>query len=117
MARMAHLMLELGYRISLSEAPGELSFHCPLKQSDLAEALGMTPIHVNRTLRKLRALGLMSLERKIVTIHDRGRLCRLAEFSTAYLRHEDNRSIPQGLAAVRKVARPAAGSDRDVKFD
>jgi len=89
MARTAHLMLELGYRLNPTDSPAALAFHCPLKQSDLADALGMTPIHVNRILRKLRALGLMSFERKIVTIPDRGRLIRLAEFNAAYLRGED----------------------------
>jgi len=88
MARTAHLMLELGYRLNPSDSSESVCFPCPLKQSDLADALGITPIHVNRILRKLRALGLMSFERKIITIPDRRRLARLAEFSSAYLRSE-----------------------------
>jgi CRP-like cAMP-binding protein len=88
MARTAHLMLELGYRLNPGQEPGTLSFHCPLKQSDLADALGMTPIHVNRILRKLRILGLMTFEKKRVTIPDYQRLCRLAEFNPAYVRNE-----------------------------
>ena len=78
MARTAHLMLELGYRLNPSDSSESVCFPCPLKQSDLADALGITPIHVNRILRKLRALGLMSFERKIITIPDRRRLARLA---------------------------------------
>jgi hypothetical protein len=92
MARTAHLMLELGSRLNPGHDAGALSFHCPLKQSDLAEALGMTPIHVNRILRKLRLLGLMSFEKKLVTIPDYRRLCRLAEFNPAYL-HPDGSDL------------------------
>jgi transcriptional regulator with XRE-family HTH domain len=81
-------MLELGYRLNPGQEAGTLSFNCPLKQSDLADALGMTPIHVNRILRKLRILGLMSFEKKRVTIPDYQRLCRLAEFNATYLRND-----------------------------
>jgi CRP-like cAMP-binding protein len=103
MARTAHLMLELGHRLNPGQETGALSFHCPLKQSDLADALGMTPIHVNRILRKLRVLGLMSFEKKLVTIPDYQRLCRLAEFNAAYLR-----SDPGDLAGAGDLDR--AGS-------
>jgi CRP-like cAMP-binding protein len=95
MARTAHLMLELGYRLNPGQEGGTLGFHCPLKQSDLADALGMTPIHVNRILRKLRVLGLMTFEKKRVTIPDYQRLCRLAEFNPAYLRN-DGGDFPWG---------------------
>jgi CRP-like cAMP-binding protein len=96
MARTAHLMLELGYRLNPGHATGALSFTCPLKQSDLADALGMTPIHVNRILRKLRILGLMSFEKKRVTIPDYQRLCRLAEFNASYLQNDGSDLAPAG---------------------
>lgn len=86
MARTAHFFLELGQRIQPDYAGHELSFYCPLTQSDLADALGMTPIHVNRTLRKLRALGLVTVEKKTIKLQDRERLARLSEFNADYLR-------------------------------
>jgi CRP-like cAMP-binding protein len=87
-ARTAHFLLELGQRLDPEHADADVIFHCPLTQSDFADALGMTPIHVNRTLRKLRALGLVTVEKKSVRIHDWDRLCRLSEFSSDYLRDD-----------------------------
>jgi CRP-like cAMP-binding protein len=87
MARTAHLFLELGQRIHPDRYGPEMNFYCPLTQSDLADALGMTPIHVNRTLRKLRALGLVTVEKKTIRLHDWDRLSRLSEFNADYLSH------------------------------
>jgi len=90
-ARTAHFLLELGQRLDPNHSDADVVFHCPLTQSDFADALGMTPIHVNRTLRKLRALGLVTVERKSVRIHDWDRLCRLSEFSSDYLCNDATR--------------------------
>lgn len=90
-ARTAHFLLELGQRLDPDHADADVLFHCPLTQSDFADALGMTPIHVNRTLRKLRALGLVTVEKKSVRIHDWDRLCRLSEFNSDYLRDDASR--------------------------
>ncbi|HEY4203097.1 MAG TPA: Crp/Fnr family transcriptional regulator [Devosiaceae bacterium] len=87
-ARTAHFLLELGQRIQPEHSGPEMSFACPLTQGDFADALGLTPIHVNRTLRKLRALGLATVEKKIVRLHDWDRLSRLSEFNADYLRDD-----------------------------
>ena len=57
----------------------------PLTQQDLASALGLTSVHVNRVLRRLRADGLIDLRGGVVTVHDRGRLYALAGFAPEYL--------------------------------
>jgi len=90
-ARTAHFLLELGQRLNPQHSDADVVFYCPLTQSDFADALGMTPIHVNRTLRKLRALGLVTIEKKSVRILDWARLCRLSEFSSEYLRDDATR--------------------------
>ena len=53
-------------------------FDCPLTQYDLADALGLSSIHVNRVLRELREVKLLTFQDHIVTIHDRAGLKELA---------------------------------------
>ena len=62
--------------------------HCyplPLTQTDIAECMGLTNIHVNRTLRQLREGGLVDFQGGRVTILDEAALRRTAEFDPAYL--------------------------------
>jgi CRP-like cAMP-binding protein len=84
-SRTAHLLLELGYRLNqVGEAQMD-SYHCPLIQKDLAEALGITNVHMNRVLRYLRQEDLASLNGKTVTLHNPKALRHLAAFDAAYL--------------------------------
>jgi DNA-binding transcriptional regulator LsrR (DeoR family) len=53
----------------------------------LADALGLTAIHVNRVLRQLRERGLVSWESQQLTIHDLSGLAALAHFDGSYLDH------------------------------
>jgi CRP-like cAMP-binding protein len=83
--RIGHLLVELFYRLrSVGLAEGH-SFHCPLTQTDIAEATGLTPVHVNRTLQALRADGLLELERRRATLLDLERLMDVTMFNPAYL--------------------------------
>lgn len=84
---MAHLILELYHRLRLVGAAGENCFALPLTQETLADALGLTMVHVNRTLRQLRADGLVDLKNGLLTIRDRERLTELAGFDPSYLHH------------------------------
>ncbi|MGQ3486330.1 Crp/Fnr family transcriptional regulator [Roseovarius pacificus] len=84
-ARMAHFLLELGSRLSLVGIGSKEGYECPLTQYHLADALGLSAIHVNRVLRQLREGGVVTFRDGHVTIHDYGRLVDLAEFDPAYL--------------------------------
>ena len=84
-SRIAHLVCELHVRLRLVGAAGELDYALPLTQTDLAECLGLTPVHVNRTLKELRERGLMEFRGGRVTIQDLPGLERVAEFDPAYL--------------------------------
>jgi CRP-like cAMP-binding protein len=88
--RVAHLLLELAQRIGDREE-GTLvtAYDCPLTQPDLADALGLTAIHVNRVLRTLRERQLVTMSRHRVTIHDPEALSRIAEFNPRYLKKSD----------------------------
>ncbi|WP_050929510.1 Crp/Fnr family transcriptional regulator [Aestuariivita boseongensis] len=84
-ARMAHFLLELGSRLALVGMGAEDGYDCPLTQYHLADALGLSAIHVNRVLRKLRERGLVTFRDGRVTFHDYEGLVELAEFDSAYL--------------------------------
>ena len=85
LARIAHLFCELHARLEVAGLTEGLSYRLPLTQVDLAECLGLTPIHVNRTLRELRTEGLVTFRSKLVSIDNYGGLKRVAEFNPDYL--------------------------------
>lgn len=84
-ARMAHFLLELGARLSLVGMGSKEGYDCPLTQYHLADALGLSAVHVNRVLRQLRERGLVTFRQGRVSIHDHDRLVGLAEFDPEYL--------------------------------
>lgn len=84
-ARVAHLMCELYVRarnIGLVHG-NELEF--PITQIVLADALGMTPVHINRVLRKLRLARVMELREKSLLLLDPVKLAEIAGFDENYL--------------------------------
>ncbi len=85
--RMAHFLLELGARLFLVGLGGRAGYACPLNQYHLADALGLSSVHVNRTLRKLREDGLVTFQKGQVTFDNYDGLVRLADFDPAYLDH------------------------------
>ncbi|MEH3041455.1 MAG: Crp/Fnr family transcriptional regulator [Sphingomonas paucimobilis] len=89
--RIAHLICELHIRLGLIGQADETGFALPLTQADLSDCAGLTPVHVNRTLRELRERGLMEFRGRRVSITDLPGLRALAEFDDAYLylRRED----------------------------
>lgn len=83
--RVAHLMCELylrGRNIGLAD---EFNFALPLSQLLLADALGMTPVHLNRTLKTLRESEAMTIQRGSVLITDPVKLVQIAGFDENYL--------------------------------
>ena len=86
--RTAHLLLELGARMKLVGLGTTKGFACPLSQYLLADALGLSAVHVNRVLRKLREGGLLTFQKGRVEFHDFAGLVAMADFDRAYLDHE-----------------------------
>ncbi|HEX8445069.1 MAG TPA: Crp/Fnr family transcriptional regulator [Sphingomonas sp.] len=84
-ARLAHLFCELRARLDVVGMVNAEGFKLPLTQIDLADATGLTPVHVNRMLRELRDRGLMEFRQGEVSIQDLAGLTRLAEFDPEYL--------------------------------
>lgn len=84
-SRMAHLFCELRVRLQIVGRADRTGYALPLTQTDLAECLGLTPVHVNRTLRQLRESGLVEFRSGRVSILDLPRLEAEAEFDADYL--------------------------------
>jgi len=85
MSRMAHLFCELYIRLRIGDRVEGDSYRFPLNQRELSECLGLTTVHVNRTIQELRRRGLVELTRDRLTILDRDALEGVAEFDPAYL--------------------------------
>ena len=85
LVRTAHLLLELGLRLQLEGLGSERGYTCPFNQYLLADALGLTAIHMNRVLRQLRERGLVTFRESRVEFHDLAALRTLAEYHSGYL--------------------------------
>ena len=83
--RTAHFILEMGARLKLVGMGDKTGYDCPLSQFLLADALGLSAVHINRVLRELREAGLMTFQKGRVTFDDFAGLVALADFDTAYL--------------------------------
>jgi len=84
-SRMAHLFCELHVRLAAVGRASSDAYEFPLTQRELSECLGLTVVHVNRTIQELRRRGLVELENRQLTILNRSGLEGVAEFDPAYL--------------------------------
>ena len=91
-ARAAHLICEVVVRLKAVGLAADYSCEFPLTQSDLGDALGLSTVHLNRTMSKLRREGLFSLHRKRLRVLDWPRLKTLADFDPTYL-HLKNQDV------------------------
>lgn len=84
-ARVAHLFCELWARATNVGLALDHSIELPLTQTELSDALGLTAVHVNRVLQRLRSEGLIDLGGGILSIPDIGKLGKAAGFDANYL--------------------------------
>jgi CRP-like cAMP-binding protein len=83
--RVAHFLLELGARLALVGMGSKAGYDCPLSQYMLADALGLSAVHVTRVLRQLREKGLLTFRDGHVTFDNYAKLTEFAQFDPAYL--------------------------------
>ncbi|MDZ4370462.1 MAG: Crp/Fnr family transcriptional regulator [Phenylobacterium sp.] len=95
--RMAHLLCELFVRLDVVGLVRGDACELPLTQTDLAEALGISGVHANRTLQILRASGLITFRGGVLTIHDLKGLMEVGLFNGAYL-HLEREGAPLDAA-------------------
>lgn len=84
-ASMAHLFCEMYVRCKAAGNGNDECCDVPLTQDMLAEALGLTSVHVNRTLQQLRETGMVDHKSGILFVNDFKRLASYADFDPAYL--------------------------------
>ncbi|KCZ51000.1 hypothetical protein HY29_06520 [Hyphomonas beringensis] len=126
--RIGHLLLELQRRLQAAIGSDNDVMPLPLTRTDLADALGLTPVHVSRTMSALRRAGLIEESRGRVKILDADKLARQSHFDMDYLHmrrldllngsdgmnghaaaHNGNGSSHQGLTA--STLRPPRSRD------
>jgi CRP-like cAMP-binding protein len=83
--RCAHLLCELSWRLPRAQNTALQSYTLPLSQDDLGDILGISTVHVNRTLQSLRAQAIISFQNHALLIHDYKALIDIAEFNADYL--------------------------------
>ena len=99
LARTAHLLCEFAVRMAASGLVDMSGYELPMTQEQLADALGLTPIHVNRTIKVLNDDGLITHKRRAVEILDFEGLAKLGEFDPRYLHlSQATRPPPDGLS-------------------
>jgi CRP-like cAMP-binding protein len=83
--RVAHLLLELLTRLQAIGLAKGSSYSMPLTQQVIADVLGLSPAHVNRSLRQLRDEGLVTIAGRTVVINDFHALAALTHFEKSYI--------------------------------
>lgn len=82
--RIAHLLAELFYRLYPHTEPLHCAAPFPITQEEVADAVGLTLVHVNRTLRRLRELGLIECANRRILVQDAAALAQLGQLDPEY---------------------------------
>jgi CRP-like cAMP-binding protein len=86
-SRIAHMLCEFAARREKAGLGPPEKFELPMTQEQIADATGLTAVHVNRMLNELTLDGVIARDKREVEIADWARMCRVADFDRAYL-HE-----------------------------
>ncbi|SEH13084.1 cAMP-binding domain of CRP or a regulatory subunit of cAMP-dependent protein kinases [Sphingopyxis sp. YR583] len=90
LARLAHLLCELNHRITRIAGEPLAGLELPLTQEQLADLLGLTPVHVNRTIKTLEREGAVKRVSRRLTIGNLDTLQHIAGFNDLYLHRNDS---------------------------
>ena len=84
-SRIAHLLCEFAYRLASQGLDSSGVYELPMTQEQLADATGLTAVHVNRVLKMLEAEGLIQRTRRIVSFPNWQQLRDVGDFNARYL--------------------------------
>lgn len=84
-SRLAHVLCELAVRLDAHGLADDMGYHLPMTQAELADALGLTPVHLNRVIRSLEADGLINRSKREISFPDWDRMRDIADFNDRYL--------------------------------
>jgi CRP-like cAMP-binding protein len=87
-ARVAHILCELSLRMQAAGLTEGHHYKLPMTQEQLADAVGLTSVHVNRVLKQLAEEGLIRRERRMIVIEDWWRMRQAGDFNDRYLHQE-----------------------------
>jgi CRP-like cAMP-binding protein len=87
-ARVAHLLCEFSLRLEAAGLAEKHRYELPMTQEQLADAVGLTSVHVNRVLKQLGEEGLISRNRRSIRIEDWKRMRAVGDFNERYLHHD-----------------------------
>jgi CRP-like cAMP-binding protein len=89
--RVAHLLCEFSLRLKVAGLGDQTDYELPMTQEQLADATGLTPVHVNRTLKALDAAGLIERANpRQIVIGDWRKLADAGDFDSGYLHLHDS---------------------------
>jgi CRP-like cAMP-binding protein len=91
--RLAHLFCEVLVRLEAVGLAQDHACKLPITQVELGDLLGLSTVHVNRTIQDLRQAGLIALKGAQLKVLDWPRLQKAGEFDPAYLHLEKERSL------------------------
>jgi CRP-like cAMP-binding protein len=94
LSRLAHLLCELALRLEAASLASDRRYELPMTQEQLADATGLTPVHINRVLKELGRRGLIERNKRSVAIVDWEGLRNVGDFSTRYLHLEEGGPTP-----------------------
>lgn len=97
--RVGHLLLEIAHKMKAAGLSDGREFTMPVTQSDLADAVGLSAVHTNRSLQQLRERGLLSSIGRKFVIEDLEGLKKISSFSMDYLHPEGPREYKPAAAA------------------
>ncbi|UZK68817.1 Crp/Fnr family transcriptional regulator [Sphingomonas sp. S1-29] len=83
--RVAHVFCEMALRFEQAGLGDRISYPFYITQADLADATGLTSIHVNRTLKVLRERSIVDFRLGVVRVHDWTKLVAIGDFDPAFL--------------------------------
>ena len=86
--RVAHILCEFSLRLAEAGLAEDHRYELPMTQEQLADAVGLTSVHVNRVLRQLGEEGLISRNRRSIVIEDWARMRNVGDFNARYLHYE-----------------------------
>jgi CRP-like cAMP-binding protein len=98
-SRIAHLLCEFGVRLEALGLGDRSNYEFPMTQEQIADATGITPVHVNRSLRSLQERGLIARTSRYVVVADWPQLKRAGEFDEAYLHLSESPLFPRRESA------------------
>jgi CRP-like cAMP-binding protein len=84
-SRIAHLLCEFAYRLTALGIAPDGPYELPMTQEQLADATGLTAVHVNRVLQGLQRDGLIERDRRIIRFPSWDRMRDVADFNSRYL--------------------------------